>query len=58
MSVGLQWENFEKVYGMEWDFSHLEEAFGEGGQLHGKTVYMFGGTERELLSVEIPWIST
>ena len=53
MSVGLQWENFEKVYGMEWDFSHLEEAFEEGGQLHGKTVYMFGGTERELLDVEI-----
>ncbi|XP_039119163.1 protein HEAT INTOLERANT 4 [Dioscorea cayenensis subsp. rotundata] len=49
--VGTEWENMDKLGEIKWDFSNLESAFEEGGALHGKTVYMFGCTEPQLLVV-------
>eukprot|EP00897_Mesotaenium_endlicherianum_P000234 jgi/Mesen1/10210/ME000077S09540 len=47
--VGTEWDQYEGVYAIPWDFTNLEEAFEEGGILHGKTVYMFGCTEPQLV---------
>ncbi|KAJ0974120.1 hypothetical protein J5N97_016085 [Dioscorea zingiberensis] len=49
--VGTEWENMDKLSEIKWNFSNLENAFEEGGVLHGKTVYMFGCTEPQLLVV-------
>ncbi|KAJ6908020.1 protein HEAT INTOLERANT 4-like isoform X1 [Populus alba x Populus x berolinensis] len=47
--VGTEWDQLDKVYGFNWNFSNLENAFEEGGALHGKTVYLFGCTEPQLV---------
>ncbi|KAJ0974114.1 hypothetical protein J5N97_016079 [Dioscorea zingiberensis] len=44
--VGTEWENMDKLSEIKWNFSNLER-----GALHGKTVYMFGCTEPQLLVV-------
>lgn len=49
--VGTEWDNMDKLRDINWDFSNLEKAFEEGGELYGKTVYMFGCTEPQLLEV-------
>ncbi|XP_020273197.1 uncharacterized protein LOC109848214 [Asparagus officinalis] len=41
----------DKLREINWDFSNLEKVFEEGGELYGKTVYMFGCTEPQLLEV-------
>ncbi|XP_042427713.1 protein HEAT INTOLERANT 4-like isoform X2 [Zingiber officinale] len=43
--VGTEWDNMDKLSEINWCFSNLESAFEEGGELHGKTVYMFVSTE-------------
>uniref|UniRef100_A0ACD5T7R9 Uncharacterized protein n=1 Tax=Avena sativa TaxID=4498 RepID=A0ACD5T7R9_AVESA len=35
----------------KWNFQNLEKALEEGGELYGKTVYLFGSTEPQLLNV-------
>ncbi|CAI5507966.1 unnamed protein product [Closterium sp. Naga37s-1] len=47
--VGTEWDQYDKVYDIEWDFSNLDEAFDEGGPLHDKRVYLFGCTEPQLV---------
>ncbi|XP_002966898.2 protein HEAT INTOLERANT 4 [Selaginella moellendorffii] len=47
--VGTEWDQYDKLYEVNWDFSNLERAFEEGGQLYGKRVYMFGCTEPQLV---------
>ncbi|CAI5952480.1 unnamed protein product [Closterium sp. NIES-65] len=47
--VGTEWDQYDKVYEIEWDFSNLDEAFDEGGPLHDKRVYLFGCTEPQLV---------
>eukprot|EP00475_Leptophrys_vorax_P034210 TRINITY_DN5494_c0_g1_i1.p1 TRINITY_DN5494_c0_g1~~TRINITY_DN5494_c0_g1_i1.p1 ORF type:complete len:294 (-),score=50.71 TRINITY_DN5494_c0_g1_i1:211-1092(-) len=47
--VGTEWDQYDKVYEIDWDFSNLDEAFDEGGVLHGKRVYLFGCTEPQLV---------
>ncbi|KAJ7513651.1 hypothetical protein O6H91_23G008800 [Diphasiastrum complanatum] len=47
--VGTEWDQYDHVYEIDWDFSNLEDAFEEGGILHGKRVYMFGCTEPQLV---------
>lgn len=47
--VGTEWDQYDKVYEINWDFSNLEKAFEEGGILHGKRVYLFGCTEPQLV---------
>ncbi|ONK65225.1 uncharacterized protein A4U43_C07F34960 [Asparagus officinalis] len=49
--VGTEWDNMDKLREINWDFSNLEKVFEEGGELYGKTVYMFGCTEPQLLEV-------
>ncbi|XP_066383187.1 protein HEAT INTOLERANT 4-like [Miscanthus floridulus] len=49
--VGTEWENIDKIKEFNWSFENLEKALEEGGELHGKTVYMFGSTEPQLLDV-------
>eukprot|EP00245_Coleochaete_scutata_P006120 TRINITY_DN20277_c0_g1_i1.p1 TRINITY_DN20277_c0_g1~~TRINITY_DN20277_c0_g1_i1.p1 ORF type:complete len:294 (+),score=80.65 TRINITY_DN20277_c0_g1_i1:154-1035(+) len=49
--VGTEWDQYEKVYEMDWEFSNLEEAFEEDGVLAGKKVYLFGCTEPQLVQV-------
>ncbi|CAI5457444.1 unnamed protein product [Closterium sp. Yama58-4] len=44
-----QWDQYDKVYEIDWDFSNLDEAFDEGGPLHDKRVYLFGCTEPQLV---------
>ncbi|CAM6088879.1 unnamed protein product [Calypogeia fissa] len=47
--VGTEWDQYDRVYEIKWDFSNLEEAFEEDGVLHGKKVYLFGCTEPQLV---------
>eukprot|EP00250_Pteridium_aquilinum_P027890 c3607_g1_i1 orf=128-1162(+) len=49
--VGTEWDQYDRVYEIEWDFSHLEEAFEEEGILHGKKVFLFGCTEPQFISL-------
>ncbi|XP_062148334.1 protein HEAT INTOLERANT 4 [Alnus glutinosa] len=48
--VGTEWDQLDSVYQFNWNFSNLEDAFEEGGKLHGKKVYLFGCTEPQLVS--------
>ncbi|WCJ31787.1 Protein HEAT INTOLERANT 4 [Euphorbia peplus] len=47
--VGTEWHQLEAVYQYNWNFSTLEDAFEEGGVLHGKKVFLFGCTEPQLV---------
>uniref|UniRef100_A0A7I4AVM0 Uncharacterized protein n=1 Tax=Physcomitrium patens TaxID=3218 RepID=A0A7I4AVM0_PHYPA len=47
--VGTEWDQYDKVYEIDWDFTNLENEFEEGGKLHGKRVYLFGCTEPQLV---------
>ncbi|XP_044469977.1 protein HEAT INTOLERANT 4-like [Mangifera indica] len=47
--VGTEWDQLDSVYQFKWDFSNLENAFEEGGKLHGEKVYLFGCTEPQLV---------
>ncbi|OMO55961.1 hypothetical protein CCACVL1_26862 [Corchorus capsularis] len=47
--VGTEWDQLDSVYQYNWNFSNLEDAFEEGGKLHGKKVYLFGCTEPQLV---------
>ncbi|KAL4589972.1 hypothetical protein LXL04_002885 [Taraxacum kok-saghyz] len=42
----LQWDQLDLLSEYKWNFSNLENAFDEGGVLHGKKVYLFSCTER------------
>ncbi|GFP81616.1 hypothetical protein PHJA_000304900 [Phtheirospermum japonicum] len=35
------WDQLDTVYQYKWNFSNLEDAFEEGGELHNKTAYLF-----------------
>ncbi|XP_043721505.1 protein HEAT INTOLERANT 4-like isoform X2 [Telopea speciosissima] len=48
--VGTEWDQLDSVYQFKWDFSNLENAFEEGGVLHGEKVYLFSCTEPQLVS--------
>ncbi|KAG1342435.1 protein HEAT INTOLERANT 4 [Cocos nucifera] len=50
--VGTEWDNMDKIREISWNFSNLEKAFEEGGELYGKKVYLFGCTEAQLLDVK------
>lgn len=47
--VGTEWDQLDSVYEYKWEFSNLEKAFEEGGELYGKKVYLFGCTEPQLV---------
>ncbi|KAB2005033.1 hypothetical protein ES319_D11G241800v1 [Gossypium barbadense] len=47
--VGTEWDQLDSVYQFNWNFSNLEDAFEEGGELYGKKVYLFGCTEPQLV---------
>ncbi|RLM74704.1 uncharacterized protein C2845_PM15G12590 [Panicum miliaceum] len=49
--VGTEWENIDKIKEFNWNFENLEKALEEGGELYGKTVYLFGSTEPRHLYV-------
>ncbi|KAG5534052.1 hypothetical protein RHGRI_022260 [Rhododendron griersonianum] len=44
-----QWDQLDQVYQYKWNFSNLENAFEEGGELYGQKVYLFGSTEPQLV---------
>ncbi|KAL0284954.1 UNVERIFIED_CONTAM: protein HEAT INTOLERANT 4 [Sesamum angustifolium] len=46
------WDQLDMVYQYKWNFSNLEDAFEEGGELHNKKVYLFGCTEPQLVSFQ------
>ncbi|KAK1262236.1 hypothetical protein QJS04_geneDACA001203 [Acorus gramineus] len=48
--VGTEWDQLDDVYNVKWDFTNLENAFEEGGELHEKKVYLFGCTEPQLVT--------
>ncbi|XP_020166716.1 protein HEAT INTOLERANT 4 [Aegilops tauschii subsp. strangulata] len=50
--IGTEWENIDKIKEFNWNFENLEKALEEGGKLYGKTVYVFGSTEPQLLNVD------
>ncbi|KAK7353562.1 hypothetical protein VNO80_19012 [Phaseolus coccineus] len=47
--VGTEWDQLDSVYQYKWNFCNLENAFEEGGVLHGRKVYLFGCTEPQLV---------
>ncbi|KAG8383458.1 hypothetical protein BUALT_Bualt04G0015300 [Buddleja alternifolia] len=50
--VGTEWDQLDMVYQYKWNFSNLEDAFEEGGELFNKKVYLFGCTEPQLVSFQ------
>ncbi len=48
--VGTEWHNYDSVFDVDWDFSHLQEGLEEDGELYNvgtkHPVYLFGVTER------------
>ena len=44
--VGTEWENYEKIFSVTWNFDHLREEMESGELFHGKQVYLFGTSER------------
>jgi hypothetical protein len=50
--VGTEWDNYDSVFDVDWDFDHLKEALDEDGELYKAgskhAVYLFGVTERTL----------
>lgn len=50
--MGTEWELYDSVYDIDWDFTNLEEAFKEGGKLYGEKVYLFGCTEPQLVTLK------
>ncbi|XP_074264252.1 protein HEAT INTOLERANT 4-like [Silene latifolia] len=49
--VGTEWDQLHLMYQHNWDFTNLENAFEEGGDLHGKKVYLFGCSEPQMVPV-------
>lgn len=47
--VGTEWEQMDLLYQYKWNFTNLENAFEEGGVLHGEKVYLFGCTEPQFV---------
>jgi hypothetical protein len=51
--VGTEWENYDAVFDINWDFDHLKEALDESGELNEAgakhPVYLFGVTEPQLV---------
>nr|XP_043615484.1 protein HEAT INTOLERANT 4-like [Erigeron canadensis] len=47
--VGTEWDQLDLLSEYKWNFKNLEDAFDEGGVLHGKKVYLFSCTEPQLL---------
>ncbi|KAF5765710.1 putative protein HEAT INTOLERANT 4 [Helianthus annuus] len=47
--VGTEWDQLDLLSEYNWNFKNLEDAFEEGGVLHGKKVYLFSCTEPQLL---------
>ncbi|XP_021759208.1 uncharacterized protein LOC110724121 [Chenopodium quinoa] len=50
--VGTEWDQMHLVYQYNWNFTNLENAFEEGGVLHGKRVYLFGCTEPQMVPLD------
>ncbi|CAN6219761.1 unnamed protein product [Urochloa humidicola] len=50
--IGTEWDNIDKIKEFNWNFKNLKETLEEGGELYGKTVYLFGSTEPQLLDVD------
>ncbi|KAK4411610.1 protein HEAT INTOLERANT 4 [Sesamum angolense] len=50
--VGTEWDQLDMVYQYKWNFSNLEDAFEEGGELYHKKVYLFCCTEPQLVSFQ------
>ncbi|XP_043693148.1 protein HEAT INTOLERANT 4-like [Telopea speciosissima] len=48
--VGTEWDQLDSLNKFKWNFSNLENAFEEGGVLHGKKVYVFSCTEPQLVA--------
>lgn len=49
--IGTEWENYDRVYSdIPWRFPSLDAAISESGFLGGKTVYMFGCTEPQMMT--------
>lgn len=49
--VGTEWVHIDKIKEFNWNFENLERTLEEGGDLYGKTVYLFGSTEPQCLDV-------
>ncbi|KAI0565158.1 Protein heat intolerant 4 [Gracilaria domingensis] len=49
--AGTEWDQINDVYKEDWDFDHLDEALTDG-DLAGKKIYLFGGTEPQLIMVD------
>lgn len=50
--VGTEWHQLDSVYQYNWNFSNLEDAFEEEGELHGKRVYLFSSTEPQMVPLK------
>lgn len=48
--AGTEWDQLQLVYNVDWEFEHLDDALTDG-DLAGKTVYLFGSTEPQLLKM-------
>ncbi|XP_010245862.1 PREDICTED: uncharacterized protein LOC104589299 [Nelumbo nucifera] len=47
--VGTEWDQLDLLNQYKWEFSNLENAFEEGGDLYEKKVYLFGATEPQMV---------
>ncbi|GKE74164.1 heat intolerant 4-like protein, partial [Tanacetum coccineum] len=51
--VATELDRLDRLYEYNWNFSNLEEAFDEGGVLHGEKVYLFVCTEAPIERADI-----
>ncbi|GKE02186.1 heat intolerant 4-like protein [Tanacetum coccineum] len=43
--IGTEWDQLDLLFEYKWNFKNLEDAFEEGGVLHGRKVYLFSVSE-------------
>ncbi|KAL0205022.1 hypothetical protein P9112_000329 [Eukaryota sp. TZLM1-RC] len=56
--VGTEWENYDRIFEIDWDFSNLEQALTEGSLKDVPRVYIFGQTEPQMVDDDMVMIPT
>jgi hypothetical protein len=51
--IGTEWDNYHKIFEHDWDFDHLQEKIFDGDLAQGKTAYLFGSTEPQMIDGKV-----
>ncbi|KAL0236554.1 hypothetical protein GEMRC1_003136 [Eukaryota sp. GEM-RC1] len=56
--IGTEWEHYDMIFNVDWDFSNLEEALVNGPLKEVERVYLFGQTEPQMIEDEMVMVPT